>query len=193
MVYWPGGDIVEAEGAGTGAVQKVVTHECPRTGVQIADWDYQKHVARFSTKVTENIYLGNDENANDLKQLKHSKDTITHVLVVARGGKKPFETEGLEYQIVEVDDLPAEPIDKNFRESIDFIEKVVEAKGKVLVHDDTGISRSPTIILAYLIKNGETYKNAVKTLNDCRKKMFQEPVKPNHGFVRQLKNYEKSL
>lgn len=193
MVYWPGGDIVEAEGSGTQVVQKVVTHACPRTGVQIADWDFEKHVAQFSTKVTENIYLGNDYNAKDLKQLQHSNDSITHVLVVKRGGKKPFEQDGIVYRIIEVDDLPAEDITQNFPDAISFIDKAVNAKGKVLVHDDTGLSRSATIVLAYHIKKGNQYKAALKMLNDARKNMFQKPVKPNHGFVRQLKNYEKSL
>jgi len=193
MVYWPGGDIVEAEGAGSQAIQKVVTHECPRTGVQIADWDFQKHVAQFSTKVNDNIYLGNDSNASDLKQLQHSKDTITHVLVVKRGGKKPFEKDGITYKVIEVDDLPAENITQNFGDAISFIDKAIDAKGKVLVHDDTGLSRSATIVLAYLIKKSSPYKTALKMLNDARKAMFQSPVKPNHGFIRQLKNYEKSL
>ena len=68
--------------------------DCPRTGVPIADWDFQEHVAQFSTKVIKGVYLGNSHNAKDWEQLMHENDKISHVVVVVRNGKTPFEEEG---------------------------------------------------------------------------------------------------
>ena len=191
MVRWPGDDPEELVSQRKG-VQSVVTKECPRTGKQIADWDFKEHVGRFSTKVSENIYLGNNDNATDWEQLTHSKDTITNILVVMRGGKEIFVEEGIKYRVLEIDDLPAERLIDLLGEACEYIKSVVDAKGKVLVHCDTGRSRAAAVVLAYLINKGASYKKALAKLNKARKKMFQSEVAPNHGFVRQLRKFEKS-
>ena len=51
-----------------------------------------------------------------------------------------------------------------------------------------------SFVLSYLMKtNRLTYKKALAKVNATRKKMFQAPVKPNHGFVRQLRQFEKKI
>lgn len=53
--------------------------------------------------------------------------------------------------------------------------------GKVLVHCTVGVSRSATLVLAYLmIRQNLTLVEAIKTVKDHR------GVIPNRGFLRQL-------
>merc|ERR1712107_799824 len=174
--------------------QDCVTHECPRTGAQIEDWDYKEHVAQWSTKISDQLYLGNQSNAMDLAQLRHPKDTITHVVVVIRNGPTPHEGEGVKYSVINLDDLPNERLLDVLSTTYTFIDGAIKAGGKVLVHDDTGKSRSASVIIAYLMKTQKLkFKAALSKVNKARKKMFQSEVAPNHGFQRQLRQYEKLI
>jgi len=53
---------------------------------------------------------------------------------------------------VNVIDHDVAPISDHFKNSSNFIEKALESKGKVYVHCVDGKSRSPTILMAYLMK-----------------------------------------
>lgn len=193
MVHWPGDDD-EDVGVST-KHNDVITHPCPRTGVDIADWDFQAHVAQFSTKISSNLYLGNNTNAFDMNQLNHKNDKITHILNIQRNGTTPFsENKELTYKVQPLDDLPAERLIDILPETFKFINGAVNGGGKVLVHCDTGTSRAAAVVIGYLMKTKKTtYKKALATVNSCRKDMFQPSVKPNHGFVRQLRQYEKQM
>ena len=58
---------------------------------------------------------------------------------------------------------------------------VCVCEGKVLVHCAVGVSRSATLVLAYLmIRQNLTLVDAIKTVKDHR------VVIPNRGFLRQL-------
>ena len=63
-------------------------------------------------------------------------------------------------------------------------------KGSVLlVHCKFGISRSASIIIAYLIKyNKLKVEDALRFVKEKRSK-----IKPNKGFINQLYEYEKRL
>ena len=73
-------------------------------------------------------------------------------------------------------------------------------EGPLLVHCSMGQSRSPTAILAYLLK--VTYASP-ETPFDMRKKLLPTLIKfvqkrrpytdPNIGFLRQLRSYEDNL
>ena len=60
--------------------------------------------------------------------------------------------------------------------------------GKVFVHCVAGVSRSSTIVIAYLMNKGMTYKEAFEWVKKKHSIAF-----PNYGFQRQLQNYEKVL
>lgn len=55
----------------------------------------------------------------------------------------------LEYLVLDIDDSPEEDIKRYFDTCIDFI---LKDEGKVLVHCVSGISRSGTIAIAYVMK-----------------------------------------
>jgi protein-tyrosine phosphatase len=63
-----------------------------------------------------------------------------------------FKDQGLEYKSYHLKDNVRENIECVFYDAIDFFEQVKSQKGRVYVHCVQGISRSCTIIIAYLIK-----------------------------------------
>ena len=78
-----------------------------------------------------------------------------------------------------------ENIECIFYECIEYIESVKEKNGRVLIHCIQGISRSVSIVMAYLIyKNKYTYDKAFSLVQSKR-----EISSPNFGFSIQLQNF----
>jgi protein-tyrosine phosphatase len=77
-----------------------------------------------------------------------------------------------------------------FDDAIDFINMAFEnPSNRILVHCNLGISRSTTLILAYLMKTyNATLLEAFKFLKHRR-----PIICPNLGFLRQLIEYEYDL
>jgi protein-tyrosine phosphatase len=190
---WPGGDegpVDEKEEA-----SHVKFKKCPRTGAQVEDWDYEQHMRKLPTKITDFLFLGNESNAQDQALVK-KHDKITHILNVQRKGKTYYDAskDGVTTKIVAVDDFPHESLADAIAEGNEFIQKAKGSNGRVLVHCSTGISRGASIVIAFVMKGKKmTYKDAKKFVDDARKAQFQKDVKPNHGFARQLQGYEKEI
>ena len=69
----------------------------------------------------------------------------------------------------------------------DHLDNALRAKGNVLVHCSAGISRSPTLVLAYMMeKNHWTLEEAFEKMRQLR-----QIVDPNVSFIVQLKEWEK--
>jgi protein-tyrosine phosphatase len=66
-------------------------------------------------------------------------------------GLNPCFPADFKYKVVPVLDVPWENMSKHFQASIKFIKSVVEMGGNVFVHCYGGVSRSATVVLAYLI------------------------------------------
>jgi len=80
-------------------------------------------------------------------------------------------------------------ISAHFEEAGQFIEDEIQNGGRVLVHCAAGISRSSSLVLAYLMK----YRHY-----DLRKafnlvKSSRRVVRPNNGFFQKLIDYERSI
>ncbi|ORX81556.1 hypothetical protein BCR32DRAFT_203693, partial [Anaeromyces robustus] len=83
-------------------------------------------------------------------------------------------------------DLPKEPIKELFQKANEIIEQARLNHENVLVHCHAGVSRSSTIILAYLMR----YKGM--TLYDawCSTFKIRPIIRPNDGFAIALQEYE---
>lgn len=89
---------------------------------------------------------------------------------------------------IKIYDWDDEPIFEYFEEVCAFIDKQRE-KGHVLVHCRAGVSRSATIVIAYVMKKKRwTYKEAYEFVLSKR-----GIIKPNQGFINQLMAWEKTL
>ena len=134
--------------------------------------------------IIDNIYLGDLSSAIRIDDLK--RDKITHIISIMNGSYSEYPDD-FTYKHIHINDDPWLSIDKYFDDCIKFIVSAHSEDGNVLVHCMCGISRSVTIILAYMIKKyNYTYDDALKFIKDKKKS-----INPNDGFMRQLKKYEK--
>ncbi|RKP27251.1 protein-tyrosine phosphatase-like protein, partial [Syncephalis pseudoplumigaleata] len=90
------------------------------------------------------------------------------------------------YLVITVDDRPATNLLQYFHDTYRFIDECIEQGGRVLVHCMAGISRSATIVIAYLMRKHQwSVDVAMQTVRQSR-----PIIKPNAGFRRQLALYE---
>lgn len=90
---------------------------------------------------------------------------------------------------INIADNSEQILTKFFDEAHQFIDEARRKKCNVLVHCLAGISRSPTIAIAYLMRvNSLRLKDAYNLVKQCRPQ-----IDPNLSFVGQLMVYEKSL
>ena len=97
--------------------------------------------------------------------------------------------EGIEFIPVRVSDKSSADLRPFFHCVADKLEEVRLKNGKVLVHCVSGVSRSASLILAYLIKYSSlSLRQAFNHLRKCR-----SVVRPNNGFFAQLIEFEKEI
>ncbi|KAI0797443.1 protein-tyrosine phosphatase-like protein [Abortiporus biennis] len=134
------------------------------------------------------IYLGPCSAASSKSFL--TTNSITHVLSV---GSSPAEkVDGVIYYRISLSDTPSSSITKVCDSACDIIDTAVRSKngsGKILIHCSAGISRSPMVVAAYLMKRHKmTLKAALGQIVLARPQ-----VSPNPGFLQQLKELEVEL
>ncbi|XP_058476496.1 dual specificity phosphatase 29-like [Solea solea] len=143
-------------------------------------------------EVWPNLYIGDAATAQDKSLLVNLR--ITHVVNAADGvqhidtGPLFYSDTNILYHGVEAADCKDFDLGPFFTETAEFIHGALSHKGKVLVHCARGISRSATLVLAFLmIKERLTLIDAVRTVRQHRN------VLPNVGFLNQLRHLDSSL
>lgn len=131
-------------------------------------------------QVSHNLYIGGIVSANDYELLKDNG--ITHI--VSCYPAKIYND--IFYHNIYIDDDETVDIYSYFYNAVDFIDDAISKNGKVFVHCYVGISRSATIVLAYLMAiHKYTLKYALELLISKR-----YICDPNPGFIIQLKCFE---
>lgn len=117
-----------------------------------------------------------------------SDHKITHILTVANDIDPEYPS-NCKYKIVNIDDWHEEDLSQHFHDCFAFIDDGVKAGGSVLVHCLAGISRSPAIVIGYLMyKDGLSLDQAYNVVKDKR-----PLIGPNSGFLDQLTQLETEL
>uniref|UniRef100_A0A8C5PUU6 Dual specificity protein phosphatase n=1 Tax=Leptobrachium leishanense TaxID=445787 RepID=A0A8C5PUU6_9ANUR len=144
-------------------------------------------------EIVPNLYLGDSRTARHVRFLRGTD--ITHVLNAAHG-QCGVNVKGGFYSDLHIDYYGIKAFDKRsfdlslfFERAANFIKKGLDSpQGKVLVHCAMGISRSSTLVIAFLmIHQKMTLIEAVRLV--ARKRHIQ----PNQGFLAQLIKLDKSL
>ena len=87
-----------------------------------------------------------------------------------------------------IGDNPKENISIFFQTSYDFIERNL-SKTNVVVHCQAGVSRSVSIVMAYLLRKQRIEYNECYEFVKSRRPIAE----PNKGFVKQLKAFAREV
>uniref|UniRef100_A0A673B6G1 Dual specificity protein phosphatase n=1 Tax=Sphaeramia orbicularis TaxID=375764 RepID=A0A673B6G1_9TELE len=154
-------------------------------------WSNRKPVAPVS-QVWPNLYIGDESMARDKATL--SSLGVTHIVNAAAGrhrihtGPQFYNDLEVEYLAVEAADHPEFNLRPYFSSSANFIENALNNNGKVFVHCAMGVSRSGTLVLAYLmICQGLSLAEAIIAVR------LNRDIGPNSGFLEQLRQLDLSL
>lgn len=138
-----------------------------------------------ATEIIPRVYLADlytSTNPSALRQLK-----ITHILSVMPGEVDIPPWDPSRHLQLAFEDMPFVEIVPHLKTAVHWIQRALESspEARVIVHCFQGISRSSTIVAAYLIATrGYSVSRALDAIRAAR------PVaQPNFGFVIQLKEY----
>ena len=139
-------------------------------------------------RINDHLYLSSLEALTPLRLELHGITQVISAMV------EPFPAELLKdagcktrsHVQVCVDDIESANLSAHFDTIADRIAREARRGGRTLVHCIAGVSRSSSLVLAYLVKYGgmslaEAYRH-VRSLRPC--------IRPNVGFWKQLIAYE---
>ncbi len=129
------------------------------------------------TKILDNLYISDYETSTNYSLLK----SLGIKQIISVGKELPeHQTDDFKIKYIKVLDSPTVDISKYFDETYDFIKK-----DTTLVHCAMGISRSSTIVLAYLIRDQRMpLSQALAYVKSKR-----HSINPNKGFHDLLYQY----
>lgn len=134
------------------------------------------------TQINDNIYLGN-KNASKNKDFLISSG-ITHIVRIGYG-LKDYYPDSFTYYSIRLTDNSYEKIYPYFEKIFQFVEECIIKSGKILFHCYAGISRSTTLVCAYLMKKHSiNFDSAISIIREKRR-----VCSPNSGFVTQLNEW----
>jgi predicted protein tyrosine phosphatase len=125
------------------------------------------------------LYLGDYSNALCKTKLKNLG--VKRIVNISKDLNCPYPDD-FEYLQIKINDRPSEPLSVHLPRTYDFIQ---ESPGPVYIHCQMGISRSPSVVIAYVgqrfnMSFDEAYE-VVENRRPC--------IMPNHGFKLQVKEY----
>ncbi|KRZ78762.1 Dual specificity protein phosphatase 8 [Trichinella papuae] len=139
------------------------------------------------TKILPFLYLGSQKDAMDEQLLK--KYGINYVLNISVASPKPEFLQEENFLRIPVNDSYNDKLLPYFDQTFRFVDKVRETNANVLVHCLAGISRSPTLAIACVMRYLHmTSEEAYKYVKDKR-----PSISPNFNFLGQLLEFERRL
>ncbi|CAL9058502.1 unnamed protein product [Musa banksii] len=139
------------------------------------------------SKVANHIYLGGDYVARNREILR--QHGITHVLNCVGFVCPEYFKSDLVYKTLWLQDSPTEDITSILYDVFDYFEDVRQQEGRVFVHCCQGVSRSTSLVIAYLMwREGQSFDDAFQFVKAAR-----GIANPNMGFACQLLQCQKRV
>jgi len=159
--------------------------ETRESNYQLPDHQYrllmlQQYRQACSEVVPNMVYVAGHQVAGDLECLRRNR--ITHIVNMAADVCESSFPDHFCYLTYYLKDTNSEDISPLFYRTLDWMQHAVDTGGRVLVHCREGVSRSATMVLAYVMwQQGLTFEVAYQNLRKVR------PIcNPNTGFICQL-------
>ncbi|KAF5746540.1 protein-tyrosine-phosphatase MKP1-like [Tripterygium wilfordii] len=157
----------------------------------VREFEFKKDKLAFFDKecsrIADHIYLGSDAVAKNRTIL--SQNGITHVLNCVGFVCPEYFKSDLVYKTLWLQDSPSEDITSILYDVFDYFEDVREQGGRVLVHCCQGVSRSTSLVIAYLMwREGQSFEDAFQYVKAAR-----GVTNPNMGFSCQLLQCQKRV
>ncbi|CAF1394294.1 unnamed protein product [Adineta steineri] len=155
-------------------------HELPSPTIDIDSYDM--------SEILPGLYLGNAHDAKDKNLLE--KNQIKSIVNISKTIPCYYEQDKLfNYLQLICNDSCQENILQYFDKTLEYIHKNLLLNQNILVHCQGGVSRSPSFIIAYLMKyHSKTFDQAYSIVKDKRK-----IINPNLSFLAQLTRYEQMI
>ncbi|CAF2336903.1 unnamed protein product [Rotaria sp. Silwood2] len=136
------------------------------------------------------LYLGCQEDALSTKKMQDNH--ITHVINVSRTGARASflnENDDEHFFRIPINDCLNAQLLPYFDKTYTYIEKLRLNNGRVLIHCLAGISRSPAVAIAYVMRHLHL------SVDDAYQyvKQRRSQISPNFNFLGQLSEYERNL
>jgi len=149
---------------------------------------YDADRAAVSEILPAQLYLSNWRGAANREALVQLQ--ITHIASMGTEfvGEEPCADLGIQYFAIEVDDTEeqAGEMQTVLAQVVEWIDKAIVSGGRVVVHCAAGISRSATVVLAYLVaQRSMSLRTAYEHIRTARSVVW-----PNTGFMRILIAWE---
>ncbi|XP_050372971.1 protein-tyrosine-phosphatase MKP1-like isoform X2 [Argentina anserina] len=155
------------------------------------EFEFKKDKLAFFDKecsrIAEHIYLGSDAVAKNREVLRNNG--ITHVLNCVGFVSPEYFKYDLVYKTLWLKDSPSEDITSILYDVFDYFEDVRKQNGRVFVHCCQGVSRSTSLVIAYLMwREGQSFQDAFQYVKAAR-----GVTNPNMGFACQLLQCQKRV
>jgi len=154
--------------------------------VDVTIFQFYNQLVECASQVLPYLYLGTEWNASNYDSL--FSDGITHVLNVSSDVDN-FFPDAFTYLNIRVRDVDETDLLKEFDRTNKFILEAKDAGSCCLVHCKMGVSRSASVVLAYVMKE---YEYSLEEAYDFVKQK-RTCINPNEGFRVQLATYESIL
>lgn len=138
------------------------------------------------TEILHGIFIGGESNARNLEEL--SSEHIRHIINVT-SHVPLYHSDQFKYCHIPADDTQKQNLLEYFDQAYTFICNAIENNEKILVHCVAGISRSPAIVISFLMRYAHMNMNDAYELVKTKRSI----VSPNLNFMGQLLQYEKKL
>ena len=145
------------------------------------------HNNSHSSQILPWLFLGSEQNALDINELNYHK--ISFILNCGIECENTSHNNKYSYLKLDIKDLADFDIKIFFKEAHDFINKAKFNSKNILIHCFAGLSRSPSIVISYLMK--ELKYSYFDAYNFVKEKRPQ--IKINIDFLIILKQYENEL